>query len=142
MVFARGGHPDVEHAWKLTGALLGRMRDEVEATGARFGVVVIPCAEQVDDGLWAELAHRARGAGLEVDRLEPSRRLATVLQREGVASLDLAPVFAEVARGAGSAGGLYLLGRFHLSDEGHRVAAEAIHLFLTRGAGRRLLEPR
>ena len=142
MIFAREGHPDVDDAWRVTGALLGRMRDEVEATGARFGVVVIPCAEQVDDALWAELARRARGAGLDVDRREPSRRLATVLERAGIASLDLAPAFAAAARRAGSEGRLYLLGRFHLSDEGHRVAAEAIHRFLTRGAGRPLLEPR
>jgi lysophospholipase L1-like esterase len=142
MVFARAGRPDVEHAWRLTGALLGRMRDEVEATGARFGVVVIPCAEQVDDGLWAELARRARGTGIDVDRREPSRRLAAVLEREGIPSLDLAPLFAEAARPEGSADSLYLLGRFHLNDEGHRVVAEAIHRFLTRGEGRPLLQPR
>ena len=142
MIFARGGHPDVEHAWRVTGALLGRMRDEVEASGARFGVVVIPCAEQVDGALWAELARGARGAGLDVDRQEPSRRLSTLFEREGIASLDLAPVFGAASRRAGSANDLYLLGRFHLSDEGHQVAAEAIHLFLTRGAGRPLLEPR
>jgi lysophospholipase L1-like esterase len=29
MVFARDGGPDMEHAWRLTAALLGRFRDEV-----------------------------------------------------------------------------------------------------------------
>ena len=63
-IFARGGGPAVEHAWRVTGALLRQLRDEVEASGARFGVVVIPCAEQVDDALWADLARRrARGPG-------------------------------------------------------------------------------
>ena len=56
------------------------------------------------------------------------------------------PAFAAAARpsggGAASAESLYLLGRFHLSDEGHRVAAEAIERLLTEGAGRGLVEPR
>ena len=145
-IFARGALPAVEHAWRVTGALLRQLRDEVEASGARFGVVVIPCAEEVDDSRWADLARRGRGAGLDLDRGEASRRLAGIFGREGITALDLTPAFAEAARsrpgGAASASGLYLLGRFHLDDEGHRVAAEAIHRFLTRGAGRGLLEPR
>ena len=45
----------------LTGALLRALRDEVEASGARFGLVVVPCAEQVDDALWADLRRQAGG---------------------------------------------------------------------------------
>jgi lysophospholipase L1-like esterase len=145
-IFARGGDPAVEHAWRVTGALLLQLRDEVEARGARFAVVVIPCAEQVDDALWSDLARRGREAGLELDRGEPSRRLGAILGREGVAALDLAPAFLEAARegsgGTASAAGLYLLGRFHLSHEGHRVAARAILAFLREGDGGRLLAPR
>ena len=60
-IFARDGGPDVEYAWSLTGALLRGLRDEVEASGARFGLVVVPCAEQVDDALWADLRRQAGG---------------------------------------------------------------------------------
>ena len=145
-IFARDGGPDVEYAWSLTGALLRALRDEVEASGARFGLVVVPCAEQVDDALWADLLRQAGGAGLALDREEPSRRLGEIGARERIPTLDLTPAFAAAARrsggGAASAQGLYLLGRFHLSDEGHRVAAEAIERFLTEGAGRELVEPR
>jgi hypothetical protein len=35
LIFARGGDPDVEHAWRLTAALVLRLRDEAEASGAR-----------------------------------------------------------------------------------------------------------
>jgi lysophospholipase L1-like esterase len=143
-IFAKGGDPDVEYAWNLTGALLRALRDEVEASGAGFGLVVVPCAEQVDDALWAGLRRQA-GAGLALDREAPSRRLGEIGARAGIPTLDLTPFFAEAARGPGgaaSAESLYLLGRFHLSDEGHRVAAEAIERFLTEGAGRGLVEPR
>jgi hypothetical protein len=145
-IFARGGDPDVEYAWRLTGALLRRFHEEVEAAGARLGVVVIPCAEQVDDALWAALRRRAGEAGLDVAREEPSRRLAELCAEAGIPSIDLTPAFAGAAGVPGGAGAsaarLYLLGRFHLSDEGHRVAAEGIRRFLTDGAGRALVEPR
>jgi len=143
-IFARDGGPDVEYAWDLTGALLRGLRDEVEASGAGFGLVVVPCAEQVDDALWTGLRRQA-GAGLALDREEPSRRLGEIAARAGIPTLDLTPLFAAAARGPGgsaSAETLYLLGRFHLSDEGHRVAADAIERFLTDGAGRGLVAPR
>jgi lysophospholipase L1-like esterase len=142
-IFARDGGPDAEHAWSVTAALLRELRREAEATGARFALVVIPCAEQVDDALWVDLAARAREAGLEVDREEPSRRLARICGSEGIPAIDLTPAFVAAARGpGGDAAPLYLLGRFHLSDAGHRLAAETVHRFLTEGEGRSLLEPR
>ena len=143
LIFARDGGPDVEHAWSLTAALLRALRDEVEASGARFGLVVVPCAEQVDDGLWADLEHRAGEAGVDLERGEASRRLEEIGAREGILVVDLTPAFVAAGRGPGrSAASLYLLGRFHLSDAGHRVAAEALHRFLTEGEGRGLLAPR
>jgi lysophospholipase L1-like esterase len=146
LAFARDGGPDVEQAWALTAALVRAFRDEVEATGARFALAVIPCAEQVDDALWADLARRAAAADLSFDREEPSRRLRDVAHRLGVPLADLTPAFAAAARrtpdGPSSAEALFLLGRFHLSDEGHRVAAAALARFFAEGDGRALLAPR
>ena len=136
-IFAVDDGPDAEYAWSLTEALVRQVRDEVEATGARFGLVVIPCAEQVDDGLWADLERRGREAGHRLERQTPSRRIAAIAERSRIPFLDLTTAFGEAARVAGStaasAKDLYLLGRFHLSDEGNRVAADAIHRFLVSG---------
>jgi lysophospholipase L1-like esterase len=146
LAFARDGGPDVEHAWRLTAALVRQLREEVEGAGARFAVAVIPCAEQVDDGLWSDLERRARDAGLELEREGPSRRLAQIAAREGIPLADLTPAFAAAARRSpgepATAARLFLLGRFHLSDEGHRVAADSLLRFLSEGEGRRILEPR
>lgn len=142
LIFAKDGGPDVEHAWSLTAALLRALRDEVEASGARLGLVVVPSAEQVDDALWADLEQRARDAGVALEREEASRRLEEIGAREGIPMVDLTPAFVAAGRGpGGDAASLYLLGRFHLSDAGHRLAAEAIHRFLTEGEGR-MLAPR
>jgi hypothetical protein len=74
------------------------------------------------------------------------RRPGEIGASAGIPTVDLAPLLAATARrpgeGASSAAELYLLGRFHLGDEGHRVAAEGILRFLTQGTGRGLLEPR
>ena len=146
LIFARGGDPDVEHAWRLTAALMLRLRDEAEAAGARFAVVVIPCAEQVDDALWEDLARRAREADLVLDRDQPSRRLAAICTGAAIPLADLTPAFTAAARRSpgnpSSAEGLYLLGRFHLSEQGHRLTAEVLHRFLRDTEGGKLLEPR
>jgi hypothetical protein len=98
----------------------------------------------VDDGLWNDLERRAREAGLELERELPSRRLAQIAAREGIPLADLTPALASAARPStaepASAARLFLLGRFHLSDLGHRVVAEALRRFLIEGEGRGLLE--
>jgi hypothetical protein len=137
-IFAVDDGPDAEYAWRLTEALLRQLRDEVEAAGARFGLVVIPCAEQVDDALWADLERRGRGAGHRLERQTPSRRMAEIAESSRFPLLDLTPAFEAAARPADAAAAsgkdLFLLGRFHLSDEGNRVTAEAIHRFLVSTA--------
>jgi lysophospholipase L1-like esterase len=137
LIFATDGGTEVEHAWRVTAALVRALRQEVEATGARFVLVLVPCAEQVDDHLWSQLRRRGEEAGLRLTREEPSRRLGQMAAREGVAFLDLAPALSAAARrdadGAASAAELYLHGRFHFSAEGHRVAAEALQRFLEEG---------
>lgn len=137
LIFATDGGPDVEHAWRVTAALVRALREEVESAGARFALVLVPCAEQVDDLLWSQLRRRGEAAGLSLARDEPSRRIGEMAAREGFAFLDLAPALQAAARrdrdGAASAVELYLLGRYHFSAEGHRVAAEALRRFLEEG---------
>jgi lysophospholipase L1-like esterase len=127
-IFAQEDGPDVEYAWRVTEALVRQLHDEVTTSKARFALVVIPCAEQVDDALWADLERRGRAAGHRLFRDEASRRLAGIAERSGVPVLDLTSSFGE--EGRGSARNLYLLGRFHLSDLGNRVAADALHAYL------------
>lgn len=142
-VFSAGADPDVEQAWAVTAALLRRLRDEVRGSGARLGLMVIPCADQVDDQFWDQLQVRAAVSGLRIDRDAPSRRLAAIARELEIPLLDLAPVFRDRARRASpertSAARLYLMGRFHLADEGHQAIAEALHRFLLEGQGRPLL---
>jgi hypothetical protein len=132
-VFERPDDPDLAHAWALLSALLGRFKAEVEAGGSLFALVVIPSAEQVHDDLWEALVARAGDGGSSLDRERPRRRLAAIAESEGIALLDLTAAFRRAAVGGTSldeAASPFLLGRFHLSDEGNRLAAEEVFLFL------------
>ena len=133
-VFEVPGDPDLTHAWTLLDRVLRQFKADVEADGSRFALVVVPCAEQVHEDLWANLASRAAAQGRTLDREQPGRRLSAIAHDEGIPLLDLTPAFRE-ATGARPSGDTdaspFLLGRYHLSDAGNRIAADEVLRFLT-----------
>lgn len=137
-IFRGSGDKDVEYAWRVTGALVRTLAREVEGQGGRLGMLVIPCAEQVDDQLWEELSRRAIRRGERFEREAPQRRIRAICASAGVPVLSLTESFRAHSADR-AAPGLFLGGRFHLSDAGHRVAAEAVARFLTEGEGRPLI---
>jgi len=116
------GRELVEHlgfgdAWPLTEAIVGRMRDACAAAGCGVRVVIIPKDQAVyGRGLRRRLHHHA------------TARLAALLERQGVAYLDLTPALA--ARAGDER--LYFEHDGHWTAAGHRVAAEAIAAWLKR----------
>ena len=135
-IFAREEPPDVAEAWRLTGRLLETLRDEVEARGARFLVVVLPSAEQVYDDLWTALVRQAGQAGRHFDRTHPERRLGALCREAGIPLVTLAEAFrARAPRATSTVREEWLFhgGRWHFNAEGHRVAAEQILAALPHG---------
>jgi hypothetical protein len=127
-VFVAAEDPDLSHAWTLTERLLSAFRDEAAGRGARLVLAVLPCAEQVYDDLWRELV--ARSGGVALDRELPERRLAEIGARIGVPVVTMARAFREAAPRASTGAReewLFLNGRHHLNDAGHRLAARLIH---------------
>jgi hypothetical protein len=135
-VFEPPDRPELVEAWELLEALLRQFRADVEADGSRFAMVLLPSAHQVHDDLWAELVAEAGGAGRRLDRNQPQRLLGQIAGGAGIPLLDLTPVFREAATGHPLDGPTspYLLGRYHLSEEGNRLAAEAVFPFVTQAA--------
>jgi hypothetical protein len=143
-IFSAGTDLALGYAWRLTSALVREIAVEVQRQGGRFGVVVVPCAEQVYDDLWADLEGRAARRGERFDRDLPGRRLVEICRTAAIPALSLEGPFRAYASGSSSSDAgarLFLGGRFHLSDEGHRLAGQEVFAFLTRGAGRWLLAP-
>jgi len=119
--------PDQEvwqEAWKITEASLLTMRDEVEARGARFFVVVLSTGMQVHPDPAARKKY-ADWIGSQ-DLLYPDRRLAAFCRREGMPILLLAPAFQKYAsehrvflHGFGDT-----QGGGHWNETGHRLAGK------------------
>jgi hypothetical protein len=118
--------PEWEEAWRVTEALIRRMRDECRLHGRPFamvtltrGIQVTPVPEEKEDFL------RALGAP---DLYYPERRLAALGRQEGIPVLNLAPTMAEQA----IRDRVYYhahqdsLGVGHWSEAGHRAAADLI----------------
>jgi hypothetical protein len=141
-IFEPPEDPDLAHAWDLLTALLRQFQKDTASRGSRFAVLVIPCAEQVHDDLWAGLVAEARARGRRLDRLQPQRRLAEITRAAAIPLLDLTPAFRRIVgtRSADDPGPrLFLHGRSHLSEEGQRVAALEVVRFLTQGPGSELM---
>ena len=123
---------DWREAWRLTEATLEAMREECEAHGVPFGLVVLSTAPQVHpDPRATGPLRRALGVG---DLFEPDRRLSSIAARNGIPILDLAPILAREARtrrlffhGFGSA-----LGHGHLNADGHRRVGQLAADWLCR----------
>jgi lysophospholipase L1-like esterase len=83
-----------EELFRRLASVLADFRDEVEAAGVEFRVVVIPDRFQVNAGERAEILARL---GMDEDAFHPwdmpQRRLAAFFEREGIAHLDLLPAY-------------------------------------------------
>jgi len=118
-------------AWARTEAILEAMSRDVRARGARFGVVTLSNAAQVDpDPAVRERFREAIGAR---DLLYPDRRVAAVGERAGFEVLTLVPPL----RAWAEAHGVQLhgfentaMGTGHWNATGHRVAGERIGAWL------------
>lgn len=108
-------------AWRVTEALLRALRSEVEATGAQFVIVQIPCHEQIFDHDWQKLLATVDSAEL-YDRNKPESELARICQSHGIRRIPLL----EAMRAAEKDGELHFPGNGHWNDRGNAVAAAAL----------------
>ena len=107
-------------AWVVTELLLTTMRDHAEATGARFGVVIIPDRHELNDQFQQTLASEYPAAGnLEWDTRGPARRLEEFAKLEGIPLLDLYSTFKTAKTSE------VFLEDGHWSVAGHELAARA-----------------
>jgi hypothetical protein len=127
----RSQEPEFNRLAHMATAVLLDLAAEVEATGARFIVMIIPDQYQVDDELVDEIL-RSEGRSLEdYDLDRPQRELSAVLGAAGVQVLDLLPELRCAAR----IGAVYRPRDTHWNDRGNRVAADALAERLIAGEG-------
>lgn len=114
-------NPTVEE-WELSEALLMALRDEVEANGSQFLVVIIPTEFQVEADDLNEFLKTCTIPDYALEQTLQEQLIAR-LETQRIPYLDLLPVFLQNRNTR-----LYLPDvDIHWSAEGHRVAAEAIY---------------
>jgi hypothetical protein len=118
-------------AWAVTQAVLLKFRDDAQAAGARFAVMTIPTAEQIDPAAQHEIETRL-GRALDWDR--PDALLVPFAKEHGIPMLALAPTFREAYARSGET--LYGFGgggnHGHWNERGHALAATTLLEFLER----------
>ena len=126
-VFGTAHNAEWEHAWAITEAVLRTMYDEVAAHGARFFVVEMNNALQVDPNP-DRIAATAKRLGV-ADLEEPDRRLARLAAERGFSFLSLTEPMRQVAQ----RDQIYFHGfantspgSGHWNEQGHNIAGKLI----------------
>jgi len=127
----RPASPAVEQEWRLLGAILRALAEDVRSHGARLTVVAVPAADEVYDDRWERrVAHARLDAGVVLDRAEPGRRLAALAHAAAARAIDLLP---ELHRAGLSDRRLYYAVNHHWTASGHRAVADVLASPLGRG---------
>jgi hypothetical protein len=120
--------PALERAWQTTEGLIKQLRHEVEADGARFGVVFFTWSVIIDmsllppEQLTTILQENPAFANAQTDR--PNRRLAQFLSTENIPFLDLTPLIRQHQAELNEP--LHYVGDGHWTIEGNRFVAEVL----------------
>jgi len=108
-----------EEGWLRALSQLRAMRDECRRARVTFAIAIIPDEFQANPALHDELVTLGPVPRADIDLTLPQRRLLDFCRAEGIACLDLLPLF------AGSSD-LYLVQDTHWNEKGNLVAAQAI----------------
>jgi hypothetical protein len=117
-------------AWRITRGLLLRLRAEVEASGARFAVVVLNGREEVSEPRMRWIVARWPWLAGRVDADRPNRLVTAFLARRGIPAIPLLDAFR--ARFAADATPGYFRWDIHWTADGHALAAATIERGLRR----------
>jgi lysophospholipase L1-like esterase len=110
--------------WALATAIIGRLVQEVRASGGTVALVVIPYLPEVYDDIW----NATFGRSPAYDRFIGARRLETIAADAGAAFIDTTPALvAEVRRSHQS---LHYRNDKHPTAAGQRVIADAVAAFI------------
>jgi len=119
LAYSRSAPPEIEHAWRLTEALLQALQ---QATGNRLSVFYVPTVAAVHDQSWAQTKQvYAMDEGWDIHL--PETRLAEICARQSIPFLSPTSEFRERAAQGET---LYFLQDGHWNREGHRLVAEIL----------------
>lgn len=111
-----------EDAFRITEAVIRRLKHDVEKAGATLAVFAVPSKLQATPAYRSLVRDRFPEMDLDFER--PHRRLATICEDAGIPFLDLLPEF--LARSESGAVLYHLHEDSHWNEAGHALAAERV----------------
>lgn len=121
--------PRVEEAWEITEKLILRLRDEVQTTGARFYLMLIPGMESFQPEEFRKSLERYPGIeAYQFDLEYPRNRMRKFLIASKIPFLDMEEEFRKLP--SDQQAGLYFRFDRHFSTLGHRITGESLARFL------------
>jgi lysophospholipase L1-like esterase len=130
LVHTTAARPLLRRGWELMQTLLRAFRSEVEATGKRFFLVVIPDPRRLHDETW----DRYSAEFPQLERGHAERRLREIARAEGIHALFLSESFPTGRTPAASpslARPVFYNDLGHLNELGQQLAADAIAIRLS-----------
>jgi hypothetical protein len=119
--------PAVAHAWEITEALIGRMRDEAHAIGAAFHVFYVPAREVVEDDAWRRMSRAFVMTEPDWNRVGDADHLAAICDRLVIeCTIPVREFRAAAAQAASGDGSLYFTHDEHWTPSGHALAARVL----------------
>jgi hypothetical protein len=125
--------PVLELAWQTTEGIITQLRDEVEADGAKFGVVFFPWGVVVDFSALPPAQQQTVSlenpilTDVEIDR--PNKRLSRFLADKNIPFLDLTPLLINHQKNLTES--LHFVGDAHWTEEGNRFVGETLSKWVT-----------
>jgi hypothetical protein len=114
--------PEVEAMWETTAALVGELRREVTARGARLAVLYVPVRFEVNDGVW-DLTRARYRMGRRWERTRVQVRLREICDTLDLPFIDPSPGLRAAESSASAA---YYTRDVHWTKAGNLVAAQAL----------------
>ncbi len=127
LVYLRPEPRPVEHAWRVTEALLARLRERTEAAGGSLLFMYAPGKQVIHGDICGSLGRRYGVAREECSADLLARRLEEICRRNGIDFLDPVPVFRRRAAALEAEGKRLYYGQdSHWNREGNRLVADLL----------------
>jgi lysophospholipase L1-like esterase len=126
-IWAEEAPEKVENAWRLTRALIRALRQNVEETGSRFLVFLVPQEASIYSELWRAMQNMWAIPGHGWDVNVTARRMTELCRQESIALIDPSLEFrAQAARLARRGKRLYYPVDGHWTSDGHSLVADIL----------------
>src|SRR2546428_4305968 len=118
--------PEHAEAWRITERIMRRLRETVEATGARLFVFTVPTQGDFDERfLRTGLETLGDADAICVDPSRPTRTVVDLLRRQNIEHLDLRPEF-QAAMQVQRLIPFHMKKDHHWNETGNALAAEIV----------------